>query len=848
MLTPKFNKPVQRPGTGVNSPLDAEGRTALHIAVAQKDGREAQKLIRVGAHPDQPDEKGQSPVYQAIAARDIEMVSLLVKNGASLSLRDKERRSPLEWAIEQKCGIPFLAQLQNLGADPAAQAPLTRRNALHRAAEANRPDVIAHFVAHGMAVNTADGKGNTPLMAAVETGSLDALKKLMALGADPMIRNSEIETALHIAAEKGAAEAAAQLLTHAEVRRDINEYRTYREGFSPLMTAAAHDRADIAKLLVEAGANPNQADNRKRNSLYIAVENGHVETAKALLALGADAVKSLRKNSDNAPLVHQIGDQNYAGMLAVLYRAGVDLNAADNNGQTALGKACEQIAPDKVKALLALGADPDLPNDMGRRPLDVVMDHYSYSYGHGEHNTIIAELLRKGASPDMSALPEMPQAPLHIAAEQGNVKSLELLIAHHAKIDARERGMDGMTPLMCAAQRGQTRAAQFLISKGADLAATDNQGRTIVHYAAQSGAEDLLQTLLDLKVMDIGTVDGKGQSLLHLAARADRRQTMTFLLKNGADPAGFDDEGLTPLHAALVDSYNNDIFDVYQAVLADKAPLDAETRDTGETPLHFAARYGRHWSAEKLLNMGADPLKAAKDGHLPLEDALKDGSFTPIILLLIDKMKEKGFDFKTRRDARGDSLLHKVAAQNNGGAVSFLVAAGVPVDAADAKGDTPLMVAIRNGMAGAVDALLLCNADVMAQNAAGETVFELALQSQDKNVMQAVLLGIQQRQMLQAQLRLAEDAAKEQAARTDAPESEAADETGAPRSPAETVKETPAKSGQPEDNAAENAAENAKEKTKEKIPAPVPEKKSPGIDPKVLKKNILRLPPGGRRP
>jgi ankyrin repeat protein len=170
------------------------------------------------------------------------------------------------------------------------------------------------------------------------------------------------------------------------------------------------------------------------------------------------------------------------------------------------------------------------------------------------------------------------------------------------------------------------------------------------------------------------------------------------------------------------------------------------------------------------------------------------------------------------------------------------------VDAADAKGDTPLMVAIRNGMAGAVDALLLCNADVMAQNAAGETVFELALQSQDKNVMQAVLLGIQQRQMLQAQLRLAEDAAKEQAARTDAPESEAADETGAPRSPAETVKETPAKSGQPEDNAAENAAENAKEKTKEKIPAPVPEKKSPGIDPKVLKKNILRLPPGGRRP
>lgn len=838
MLSPKFNNHTpKRPGSGVNSPLDAEGRTALHLAVAKNDYNEAMKLIRVGAHPDQPDKNGQGPVFHAIANGSIEMVTLLTERGAKLNLRDDRRRSPLEWAIEQKCDVPFIAKLEELGADLKDVAPRTKRSAMHAAAEKDRPDVIAWLSARrGLSLNEPDESGNTPIIIAAQAKSLAALKTLMDLHADPTLRNENIESALHVAAREGDAAVIDQLLTSEDVRRHINDHRTYREGFSPLMVAADNNQAEVVKKLVAVGADVNQLDNRKRNSLFIAADRGHVETARALLELGADAAKLPRGRNNNAPLVHEIGNPNYAEMLVLLYQAGIDLNAVDASGQTALNKACDDTSLDKVRALLALGADPNIPNNMGRRPLDTVMDHYSYGYGNfgaHDHNDIIAELLKRGASPQMSPTPEMTRAPLHLAAENGNVKSLELLLAHGAKIDETDRGEAAETPLMAAAERGQTRAAQFLASKGAKLDATDANGRTVLHYVAAGGAKELAEILLQ-KGADIEVTDKRGRTPLHAAASGDKRQTMEFLLQKGADPLAFDNDGLTPMHLAMVDSYNNDVFDVYVAVLGDKAPLDAPTRGTGETPLHFAAKNGRQWSVDKLLVAGADPLIAAKDGRLAIEDAVQNGN-AALVNSLVRAMQAKGFDFENHRDAQGDSLLHRAVTSYDDTPVMYLLGAGVPVDARNAAGETPLMIAIKNGMMSNVSLLLQRGADVMATSTSGESVFELAMQSERKDIIQNVIMAVQQRQMMEAQQRAMEEAAKAEAEAEKAAKDEPKGK--APAKPAKDADAQPSGKGKAKDGPETEKQET--EKPKASKPAPPPMNKPP--------RNIPRLPPGGPR-
>ena len=121
-FAPGFNSNARPPGTGVNSPLDAQGCTALHLAVQNHDRGAMEKLLRVNANVNQQDKEGQTPLFEAVAVRNIAMAKLLVEKGASFELRDDKKRNVLDWAIEKECAVEFIAELKALGADPATPA------------------------------------------------------------------------------------------------------------------------------------------------------------------------------------------------------------------------------------------------------------------------------------------------------------------------------------------------------------------------------------------------------------------------------------------------------------------------------------------------------------------------------------------------------------------------------------------------------------------------------------------------------------------------------------------------------------------------------------------------------
>jgi ankyrin repeat protein len=101
---------------------------------------------------------------------------------------------------------------------------------------------------------------------------------------------------LHVAAIQGNLDA---VLQHIEAGSDLNEKEPSR-GSSPLITAAAFDRTEIAVALIEAGADVNYRNNEGSTALHTAALFCRTEIVKALLENGAD--KTISNNAGRIPM------------------------------------------------------------------------------------------------------------------------------------------------------------------------------------------------------------------------------------------------------------------------------------------------------------------------------------------------------------------------------------------------------------------------------------------------------------------------------------------------------------------------------------------------------------------
>ena len=136
---------------------------------------------------------------------------------------------------------------------PAGTRDQWGTSALLEAARNDRADVVARLLARGARPGDAPG-GEPPLAVAAESGSLGAVRALLASGADP-----------DQPADPGKG-----------------------PGGTPLQRALAAEAWDAARLLLEAGASPSRAVPSLAPPLFLAAETGHAATVALLLELGAD--------------------------------------------------------------------------------------------------------------------------------------------------------------------------------------------------------------------------------------------------------------------------------------------------------------------------------------------------------------------------------------------------------------------------------------------------------------------------------------------------------------------------------------------------------------------------------
>lgn len=192
---------------------------------------------------------------------------------------------------------------------------------------------LAEFLSEGADPNLRYG-GRPLLRLAIEAGQADAVRSLLAFGANATSRDSVGWTPLHWACAACGGDAAEMVRLLLEFGADPNARAD--DGWTPLH--AASFRLAGAALLLAAGADPDARRSRGRTSLHEACEEGDFPRVEMLLAAGADP--SLADNQGDAPLHF----------------------ATRRTGRNTL---------DVVGRLLAAGANPTAINKKGKAPADV---------------------------------------------------------------------------------------------------------------------------------------------------------------------------------------------------------------------------------------------------------------------------------------------------------------------------------------------------------------------------------------------------------------------------------------------------------------------------------------------
>lgn len=235
-----------------------------------------------------------------------------------------------------------------------------------------------------------------------------------------------------------------------------------------------------------------------------------------------------------APAEHPLIDavkRSDTKTVRALLAPGVEVDASDAEGATALHWAARRGEAEIVALLLARGANPAASTRYHITPL-------SLAASNGDA-IIIERLLKAGADPNSTS--EEGQTVLMTASLNGNVAALRMLLAHGAKVHTKDPSR-GQTALMWAASEGNAGALTALIDAGAEVTGKSNGGWTSLLFAVRNDHVDAVSVLLG-RGANVNDVAPDGTSALNLAVVNAYFELASVLLDRGADPNAPDPRG-----------------------------------------------------------------------------------------------------------------------------------------------------------------------------------------------------------------------------------------------------------------------------------------------------------------
>jgi uncharacterized protein len=430
----------------------------------------------------------------------------------------------------------------------------------------------------------------SPLADAVQAMDQASIRSLLKRTVDVNAPQVDGMTALHWATYQDDIEVAKLLVDAGANVRAENRY-----GVTPLSLACQNGNTALVELLLEAGANPNTTLRGGETVLMTAARTGRIGSVKALLSRGA---KVDWKEPHGQTALMWAAAEGHSSVVGLLIEAGADFRTPlVDSGFTPLFFAVREGQINVVRTLLKAGVEvnetiqPKKSSGKGPRkgmsPLILAVEN-----GHFE---LALAMLETGADPNdqrsgFTALHAITwvRKPNHGDGEDGDpapigsgkLSSLQFvreLVEHGADVNARlktgasgpgQLSRVGATPFLLAAATDDAALMRLLVDLGADPLLRNQDHCTPLMAAA-----------------GVGTL-APGEEA---GTEPEALEAVQLALDLGGDINAVDDNGETAMHGA---AYKN-LPSVVQ-LLADKgAKIETWNRENkyGWTPLRIAEGY-----------------------------------------------------------------------------------------------------------------------------------------------------------------------------------------------------------------------------------------------------------------
>lgn len=690
------------------------------------------KLLReYGAPLFPPDENGVTPIQLAVVVGRFEMFSYLVEENCSLESHKK--MGSLALMAASKGNAKVLKYLADKKIVINEADPETGETPLLAASQSGPYEAVELLLDCGCDPNAKNKRGITPALRAAHNKQEEILMLLGDRGADLDVPNRRGETAILCAARnksismvrylasKGCSLTAKDsngmtVAQHAVKTNNVALLKYLQEkgvsldesdssGMTPLMAAVKKEAVEAIKQLTSTPnlCSLNHRDLNGKTAMHFAVSSDKMETVRILKDKGADL--GVTDHEGNTPLLESFKHKKAYEMVRYLIQNGCDIQATNNKQRSAVHYACKQKKNDALLLLLDAGSPFDAPDLHGMTPFTT----------SAKENSESLTIVLKAMGADVNNRNEKGENAVHLVAKNGSLKLTLCLSLFGCTLDQEDN--NGVTPLMIACEQKQADIVAFLLSKpDVNVNSISHSGETPTHFTCRSGSLEVLKLLVE-KNAELDKPDLKGITPIMLAAAKQNKEFLNFLCSRKCDLKQVDRSQRTILHFA-VEGKNEDAVSFLISNGLDPNALD----ESGTSPVLLSIKLNLPSIFMLLKNKGGIVAEifdneswsaahfASKAGNLPLLKQLQG---------------QMSFSSRT---TSGDNCLTIACKYGQEEALKFLLKQKLNVNSKNAKGDSALHIAAKRSNLSLIPLLLDSGIRVSEKNDEGDNVLHILCQ------------------------------------------------------------------------------------------------------------------------